>query len=537
MSDINVFYTQQARTTANPAASGQAGNGMGNGLANGMNFFDLIFARLTAASDNAGPALIQDTHTDAAIKTKDEIVTHGDDLMALIASTIRMDGDAAIDPASIDLSETAAAPDSAQITLDSAGMKKFQAALQNLLQGIPADQRPSILPVSGGQLKAMLAKLKIDAGDINPDSQNLIATGLSPEDMTRLMQMIGQDGGETIADESLQAVLVGIVKIVPDGDKTQSIFLPRALVFSKTDDGKTATTEPTPAEEIAAILNPLTVGGVPAPTAAPGLPELGAEIDADGIKGGKDEGGFDDVLKLLEDIQAKTADKRGGTPAPGLENAMEKIAAKAGPVNSTMGSSFHGTLGTFMNSAALGDSFPDGLDWSQGSHGISNTQVTGTAQLTSLVTQAQSATQPHAATQLVAATLSRSAQSGESKNMTLRLDPPELGKIEIQMHFTKDKSVKTHMIFEKPETMLMMQRDSQTLERAMQQAGMDAGGNSLSFELAGHDHAFDDRGGGNGRDGYGNSSRETGTDIATIESTMTWYVDEETGMQHYNILA
>lgn len=532
MSDINVFYTQQTRTTASPAQTGQ----VGNVPANGMNFFDLIFARLTALGENADQTLIQDAHVDASIKNKDEIVTHNDgqDLMALIASTIQMDSDAAIDPETLDLSGVAA-PESAQITLDAAGAKKLQAALQSLLQGIPAEQRPVILPVSG-QMKAMLAKLKIDAGDINPDSQNLIATGLSPEDMTRLMQMIGQDGGETIADESLQAVLVGIVKIVPDGEKTHSIFLPRALVFSKTDDGKTATTEPAPAEEIAAILNPLTVGGVPAPTTAPGLPELGAEIDADGIKGGKGEGGFDDVLKLLEDIQAKTADKRGGTPAPGLEKAMDNIAAKAGPSNSTLGSSFHGTLGTFLNSAALGDSFPDGLDWSQGTHGINNTQVTGTAQLTSLVTHARDATQPHAATQLVAATLSRSAQSGESKNMTLRLDPPELGKIEIQMHFTKDKSVKTHMIFEKPETMLMMQRDSQTLERAMQQAGMDAGGNSLSFELAGHDHAFDDRG-GNGRGGYGNSDRDTGTDIATIETTMSWYVDEETGMQHYNILA
>lgn len=211
MSDINVFYTQQTRTTASPAQTGQ----VGNVPANGMNFFDLIFARLTALGENADQTLIQDAHVDASIKNKDEIVTHNDgqDLMALIASTIQMDGDAAIDPETLDLSGVAA-PESAQITLDATGAKKLQAALQSLLQGIPAEQRPVVIPVPG-QMKAMLAKLKIDAGDINPDSQNLIATGLSPEDMTRLMQMIGQGGGETIADESLQAVLVGIVKIVP----------------------------------------------------------------------------------------------------------------------------------------------------------------------------------------------------------------------------------------------------------------------------------------------------------------------------------
>ncbi|MGZ9097037.1 MAG: flagellar hook-length control protein FliK [Micavibrio sp.] len=560
MSDINVFYTQQARTTANSAASGQPAAGITN---TGVNFFDLIFARLM---DNAEqPALIQTPETETDPKGKTAIENSGQDLMALIASTIKLDGETEIDLSGLDLSgidlsnldlsgidlslpantNAPIAPENGavQITLNPAGAKKLQAALQSLLQGIPADQRPIVLNIPGGQLKAALnkldmGKLKIESGDINPDSQNLIATGLSPEDLTKLMQMIAQADGEmsdeALTDESLQAVLIGIVKIVPDGEKTQSIFLPRALVFTKTEDGKTTTTEPAPAEEIAAILNPLSIGGVPAPTAAPGLPALRAEIDADGVKGGKDEGGFDDVLKLLEQIQAKTADKRGGTPAPGLENAMENIAAKAGPSNSTLGSSFAGTLGTLMNSSTLGDLFPDGMDWSQGA--ISNTQITGTAQLASLVTHGRDATQPHAATQIVAATLSRSVQNGETKNMTLRLDPPELGRIEIQMHFTKDKSVKTHMIFEKPETMLMMQRDSQTLERAMQQAGMDAGGNELSFELAGQDHAFDDRGGHDGSHGK-DTRAEDGTEIATIETTMSWTVDANTGLQHYSILA
>lgn len=543
MSDINVFYTQQTRPSANSAASGQPATGLTNP---GVNFFDLIFAHLMENTEQQTLIKTPEAGADSKGKGEPAIENSGQDLMALIASTIKLDGETEIDLSDLDLSgidlqlpanvnadplpETGAT----QITLNAAGAKKLQAALQSLLQGLPADQQPIILNIPGGQLKAALNKLKIDAGDINPDSQNLIATGLSPEDLTKLMQMIGQAEGETAPDESLQAVLIGIVKIVPDGEKTQSIFLPRALIFSKTEDGKTTTTEPAPAEEIAAILNPLSVGGVPAPTAAPGLPTVGLEIDADGVKGGKDDGGFDDVLKLLEQIQTKTADKRGGTPAPGLENAMEKIAAKAGPSNSTLGSSFAGTLGTLVNSGTLGDLFPDGMDWSQGA--ISNTQVTSTAQLASLVTHGRDATQPHAATQIVAATLNRSAQSGEAKNMTLRLDPPELGRIEIQMHFTKDKSVKTHMIFEKPETMLLMQRDAQTLERAMQQAGMDAGGNELSFELAGQDHAFDDRGGHDGSHGK-NDRAEDGTEIATIETTMSWTVDANTGLQHYSILA
>ena len=104
------------------------------------------------------------------------------------------------------------------------------------------------------------------------------------------------------------------------------------------------------------------------------------------------------------------------------------------------------------------------------------------------------------------------------------------------MHFTKDKTMKAHMVIEKPETMLMMQRDSQILERALQDSGLS--GNALSFELGGQEQNP-----GNGFPGHGghesaSHGRSSGNgDPLIIESTMTWYVDAETGQQHCNILA
>ena len=541
MSDINVNYTQQAKTASTTLGGGTSGvASLTGGLQGGGSFFDMIFARMTEG--NGDVSLMQTQTTAATLTDKATAKTDEDgedvvsNLLALLASTVSLDNapEVAVDANAGVTNPLSTDEALSTVSLDAEGTKKLQAILDTLLQGLPADQRPVALHVNGTQLKAAMKKLDIDANDIMASSQSLIATGLSPEDLTTLVNLINGDEAAA-ADAALELTLIGTVKMVPastEGAPEVAIFLPKTMTLSKADEKTTVDGT----EEIAAALNALSVGGTPAPTTAPSLPELGDMIDADGVKSAKGERGFDDVLKLLEQIQAKSAEARGGQPAPGLEQATTNNAAKHGPVNSTMGSSFNGTLGTLMNSTALGDFFPDGLDWAQGANGISNTQVTGTAQLTSLVTHARDATQPHAATQFVAATLTKGAQTGETKNMTLRLDPPELGKIEIQMHFTKDKSVKTHMIFEKPETMLMMQRDSHALERAMQQSGLDANGNSLSFELSSGDHSFDDNRGNGGND-YGNKSRADAGQTEIIETTMSWYVDENTGMQHYNILA
>jgi len=69
--------------------------------------------------------------------------------------------------------------------------------------------------------------------------------------------------------------------------------------------------------------------------------------------------------------------------------------------------------------------------------------------------------QTHPATQMVAAHITKSAQSGETKQMTLQLDPPELGRVEVRLEFGDERMVKANIVVEKPETLLMLQRDAQ----------------------------------------------------------------------------
>jgi hypothetical protein len=82
----------------------------------------------------------------------------------------------------------------------------------------------------------------------------------------------------------------------------------------------------------------------------------------------------------------------------------------------------------------------------------------------------------------------------------------------------------------------MLQRDAQLLERALQETGLEADGDSLSFELAQDNEGFNQDG---NHDGSRNQTGKNGNDgeEEIIETTMTWQVDPESGHMRYNILA
>ncbi len=171
----------------------------------------------------------------------------------------------------------------------------------------------------------------------------------------------------------------------------------------------------------------------------------------------------------------------------------------------------------------------------------SGTPFNNVMQAVAHVTAATSqAGQTHPATSMVAAHVSKAAQSGEARNITLNLDPPELGRVEIRLQFGAEKTVKANLIVEKPETLLMLQRDMSALEKALQDAGLDTSGDSVNYEMASEGYDFNSNREGNsqnGGTGSGEDGENTDEELALIETTMTWDVDPETGHVHYNILA
>jgi len=90
--------------------------------------------------------------------------------------------------------------------------------------------------------------------------------------------------------------------------------------------------------------------------------------------------------------------------------------------------------------------------------------------------------QPSPLTQMVNMQLQRGINS-KIESMTLQLEPAELGRLDIKLKFGKDGKISAHMIVDKPETLALLQKDSHYLEKVLQQTGLDADENSLSFDL------------------------------------------------------
>ena len=79
-------------------------------------------------------------------------------------------------------------------------------------------------------------------------------------------------------------------------------------------------------------------------------------------------------------------------------------------------------------------------------------------------------------------TIAARAQSGNS-NFEIRLDPPDLGRIDVQLKVDSGGNVTSHIIAERPETLSLLQRQAPQLERALQDAGLNTG-EGTQFSLA-----------------------------------------------------
>lgn len=74
----------------------------------------------------------------------------------------------------------------------------------------------------------------------------------------------------------------------------------------------------------------------------------------------------------------------------------------------------------------------------------------------------------------------------------IRLDPPELGRVDVRIEIDSDGRVVSRLTVEKSETLDLLKADQRALERALHEAGFKSEQNSLSFTLRderGHGHA------------------------------------------------
>ncbi len=82
----------------------------------------------------------------------------------------------------------------------------------------------------------------------------------------------------------------------------------------------------------------------------------------------------------------------------------------------------------------------------------------------------------------LAVAIAAQSQAGNSR-FEIRLDPPELGRIDVHLDVDRNGHVTSRLVVEKSETLDLLRRDAPQLERALQQAGLKTGDSGLQFTL------------------------------------------------------
>ena len=222
----------------------------------------------------------------------------------------------------------------------------------------------------------------------------------------------------------------------------------------------------------------------------------------------KDGLGKNFVANLESTLGTDGIDGEGSESAEILDNKLTKLAQQdgkskeggAGIQNQASGQNGAqiGAQNSAQNPAALAnqllaDITAKGRDGSSSRLSLANgaqadgAEITGTvnnnAEAKTLVQQAQvQSPRPTTPTQSIAIQIAQKAQNGV-KQFEIRLNPPELGRVDVRLEFSKDGKVNTHLIVEKAETLDLLNKDARQLERALNDAGLNFDDEGLSFSL------------------------------------------------------
>jgi len=98
------------------------------------------------------------------------------------------------------------------------------------------------------------------------------------------------------------------------------------------------------------------------------------------------------------------------------------------------------------------------------------------------------------------------AHAGKN-HFEIRLDPPELGRIEVKLSVDRHGQITSHLIADRPDTLDLLRRDATGLMRSLQDAGLKTAGDGLQFSL--RDQSFN---GGQNGDNRSNASQAVAID-------------------------
>ena len=165
----------------------------------------------------------------------------------------------------------------------------------------------------------------------------------------------------------------------------------------------------------------------------------------------------------------------------------------------------------------------DGSVQSQSPSGPGNSTATAPDPLRG-ATQARAAQHPtmgHPAAEQVAVRIQKAISEGNDR-IHIRLKPAALGRVDVKLEVTHDGRVMAVVTTDNANTLNMLKQDSRGLTQALQDAGLKADSNSLSFNLQGGNHG----GAGSFDGGFGNHGRTAGDGNAPLTADRDAVISE-----------
>jgi chemotaxis protein MotD len=116
---------------------------------------------------------------------------------------------------------------------------------------------------------------------------------------------------------------------------------------------------------------------------------------------------------------------------------------------------------------------------------VTGADQTGAPAAPAVTQHVQVTAQPQPNLPALAVEIAAKSQAG-SKQFDIRLDPPELGRVEVRLSIDATGKASAHLTAEQPQTLDLLQKDSTNLTRALRDAGLDVSQDGLNFSLRQH---------------------------------------------------
>lgn len=130
----------------------------------------------------------------------------------------------------------------------------------------------------------------------------------------------------------------------------------------------------------------------------------------------------------------------------------------------------------------------------------------------------------------------RQAKSEGIEQITIQLDPLDLGRVEVKMHVAADGKASLSFLVDKPETFDALSRDARALERSLQESGIKADTGGMQFNLRQQPQPQSDLGGQNGQRHSNNAplgrgeAETTSASVTQLAPARTYRLDFSEGV-------